>query len=54
MSGTNESTTLAEAAESNYVTSAYSLVSQFKGGYFFLFEQVEEICSLQCSTLVRT
>ncbi len=54
MIGTSESTTLAEASEWNSVTSADFRVLQFEGGHFFLFEHVEEICSLLYTTLIRT
>jgi len=54
MIGSGESTTLAEAAEWNSVTSSDFRVLQFEGGHFFLFEHVKEICSLLYSTLIRS
>lgn len=53
MIGTGESTTLAEANEWDSVTSADFRVLQFEGGHFFLFEHVEQICSLLYSTLIK-
>jgi surfactin synthase thioesterase subunit len=51
MIGASESTTSAEASEWNDMTTSGCKVMQFEGGHFFIFDHLQEICSVMQSTL---
>lgn len=52
MIGTAESTTRAEALEWSEMTTSECRVLEYEGGHFFLFDHLDEICTLIRSTLI--